>query len=160
MKLGHPHHQLVTVFGRRVDFHLLRRTHPQPARLHVHHFLQFLVVGVHVHRRARGLFQFLGAADVIDVGVRNHDGFHREPVPFDDFQDALDVVPGSTTRASRLCSSPKIEQLHCNIPTGRISWIIRRLYTLGMGDMLGVFMQWLHFSSLAMLIGGFCTGAW
>jgi len=66
--------------------------------------------------------------------------------------------PGSTTRASRLCSSPKIEQLHCNIPTGRISWIIRRLYTLGMGDMLGVIMQWLHFSSLAMLIGGILYG--
>jgi putative copper export protein len=27
-----------------------------------------------------------------------------------------------------------------------------------MGDMLGVFMQWLHFSSLAMLIGGILYG--
>src|SRR5215471_1498021 len=33
--------------------------------------------------------------------------------------------PGSTTMASRVVSSPKIEQLHCNMPTGRISWIIR-----------------------------------
>src|SRR5271157_1089726 len=66
--------------------------------------------------------------------------------------------PGSTTSASRLCSSPKIEQLHCNIPTGRISWIIRRLYTHGMGEMLGVIMRWLHFASLATLIGGILYG--
>ncbi len=32
--------------------------------------------------------------------------------------------PGSTTIASRVTSSPKIEQLHCNCPTGNISWII------------------------------------
>src|ERR1700722_8845558 len=36
--------------------------------------------------------------------------------------------PGSTTMASRVCSSPKMEQLHCNGPTGRISWIICILY--------------------------------
>ena len=34
------------------------------------------------------------------------------------------LSPGSTTMASRVCSSPKIEQLHCSMPTGRISWII------------------------------------
>src|SRR5580704_88277 len=32
--------------------------------------------------------------------------------------------PGSMTMASPLLSSPKIEQLHCSAPTGRISWII------------------------------------
>src|ERR1039458_1872594 len=66
--------------------------------------------------------------------------------------------PGSTTSASRLCSSPKIEQLHCNIPTGRISWIMNRLYTHGMGDVLGVIMRWLHYSSLTTLIGGILYG--
>src|SRR6185369_9543704 len=39
------------------------------------------------------------------------------------------LSPGSMTMASRVCSSPKIEQLHCSMPTGRISWIIARLYT-------------------------------
>src|SRR5215831_13661439 len=32
--------------------------------------------------------------------------------------------PGSTTMASRVVSSPMIEQLHSSGPTGRISWII------------------------------------
>src|SRR5271157_5311682 len=41
------------------------------------------------------------------------------------------LSPGSTTMQSRVASSPKIEQLHCSIPTGRISWIMPRLYTLG-----------------------------
>src|SRR5271169_285453 len=68
------------------------------------------------------------------------------------------LSPGSITTASRDCSSPKIEQLHCNIPTGRISWIIRRLYTLLMGEplttVLLVAMRWLHFVSMAALLGG------
>src|SRR5258707_13732987 len=33
--------------------------------------------------------------------------------------------PGSITIASLVCSSPKIEQLHCSMPTGRISCIKR-----------------------------------
>src|ERR1700678_1323678 len=41
----------------------------------------------------------------------------------------LDISsPGSTTMASQACSSPKMEQLHCSGPTGRISWIICILY--------------------------------
>jgi len=31
------------------------------------------------------------------------------------------LSPGSITIASRVCSSPKMEQLHCSKPTGRIS---------------------------------------
>src|SRR6185437_3171935 len=37
--------------------------------------------------------------------------------------------PGSTTMASRVVSSPMIEQLHASGPTGRISWIIKQLAT-------------------------------
>jgi hypothetical protein len=93
MKLGGPHHQLVSVLGRRVDLDLLRRTHPQPACLYVQHFLQFRIVGVHVHRRARGQLELLRAADMIDVRVRNYDSLHREPVPLDDLQNARNIVP-------------------------------------------------------------------
>src|SRR5258705_7461523 len=39
------------------------------------------------------------------------------------------LSPGSITMASRVCSSPKMEQLHCNTPTRRISWIMTELYT-------------------------------
>src|SRR5579859_3121816 len=34
------------------------------------------------------------------------------------------LSPGSITSASCVSSSPKMEQLHCSRPTGRISWII------------------------------------
>src|ERR1043166_8954317 len=65
------------------------------------------------------------------------------------------VSPGSITMASRDCSSPKIEQLHCSIPTGRISWIIHpRLYTRGMDAALPIAMRWLHIASVVILLGG------
>ena len=35
--------------------------------------------------------------------------------------------PGSTTMASPEASSPRMEQLHCSAPTGRISWIMGNL---------------------------------
>src|SRR4051812_31129074 len=62
--------------------------------------------------------------------------------------------PGSTTMASRVLSSPTIEQLHCSIPTGRISWIITRVYSRYMGDILTALMRWVHLSSVVTLIGG------
>src|SRR5690349_5891299 len=68
------------------------------------------------------------------------------------------LSPGSTTRPSRVCSSPKIEQLQASMPTGRISWIICRLYTQAMAEALNVLMRWLHISSVAALIGGMIYG--
>src|SRR5260370_20029865 len=62
--------------------------------------------------------------------------------------------PGSTTMASRVPSSPKMEQLHCSIPTGRISWIITRVYSRYMGEILTALMRWIHLSSVVTLIGG------
>ncbi len=38
------------------------------------------------------------------------------------------LSPGSITIASRVVSSPMMEQLHCKGPTGRISWIMALLY--------------------------------
>ena len=35
--------------------------------------------------------------------------------------------PGSMTMASRVVSSPMMEQLHCRGPTGKISWIMGTL---------------------------------
>src|SRR5450631_2396358 len=47
------------------------------------------------------------------------------------------LSPGSITIASCDCSSPKIEQLHCSMPTGRISWIIfRSVYSRSMDGLL------------------------
>jgi hypothetical protein len=56
--------------------------------LHVHHVLQLVVVFVHVDRRAGGRVQLVRAADVVDVRVRDHDGFHVQAVAR---QDALDL---------------------------------------------------------------------
>src|SRR5882672_12085701 len=66
--------------------------------------------------------------------------------------------PGSTTIASRVCSSPNTEQLHASIPTVRISWIISRLYTQHMAEALSVIMRWLHITSMTTLIGGMLYG--
>ena len=38
--------------------------------------VKFLILGVHVYRRAGSGFQLLGAADMIDVSVSDNDGFH------------------------------------------------------------------------------------
>src|ERR1022692_2210651 len=55
-----------------------------------------------------------------------------------------------------------MEQLHCNMPTGRISWIIdvpikvpiRRVYSPNMGEFLTAIMRWVHLSSAVTLVGG------
>src|SRR6266545_8291057 len=62
--------------------------------------------------------------------------------------------PGSTTIPSRVLSSPNTEQLHCSMPTGRISWIITRVYSRYMGEILTALMRWIHISSVVTLIGG------
>src|SRR5579864_6549943 len=42
--------------------------------------------------------------------------------------------PGSMTMASWVCSSPRMEQLHCSGPTGKILWIITICYSLELPD--------------------------
>src|ERR1019366_8082257 len=56
--------------------------------------LEFAVLEVHIYRGSSGQLDLLGAADVIDVGVRDHDGGHGEVVPCQNFQDAVDLVAG------------------------------------------------------------------
>src|SRR5262245_5242460 len=58
--------------------------------------------------------------------------------------------PGSMTMASRVASSPRIEQLHCNIPTGRISWIIPLQC---MDEVIVVLVRVVHILSVVMLLG-------
>ena len=71
-----------------------RRLHAQPGGLHVQHVAQLRVVFVHVDRRAGGRLQLVRAADVIDVRVRDDDGFHAQPVPRENLEDLGDVVAG------------------------------------------------------------------
>src|ERR1039458_3905525 len=55
-----------------------RRLDPHPPRLHLHHLLQFGVVGIHVDGRAGGLLQLLRTANMVDVRMRDDDPFHRQ----------------------------------------------------------------------------------
>jgi hypothetical protein len=52
------------------------------------------VIFVHIDGRAGGLLQLRGAADVIDMCVRDDDGFDAQRVAPEDFQDLGDVVAG------------------------------------------------------------------
>ena len=54
--------------------------------------LQLGVAGIHVHQSARRALQFLSAADVIDVRVRDHNRLHRQLVRGKNFQDLADIV--------------------------------------------------------------------
>jgi hypothetical protein len=61
---------------------------------------------------------------MINVGVRNHDLLDLQVMLADERETSSMSSPGSMTMASRVVSSPMIEQLHCSGPTGKISWIM------------------------------------
>ena len=50
------------------------------------------VVLVHVHGRAGERLQLGRAADVVDMGVGDHDGLDREPVPVEDRGDVRNII--------------------------------------------------------------------
>ena len=56
--------------------------------------VQLLVARVHHHRSAGGRLEFGGASDVIDMGVRDHDGLHAQSVPPQHTENFVDVVAG------------------------------------------------------------------
>ena len=68
------------------------RSHAQPGRLHIEMTIQFEIVGMHHHRRAGGLLQFLQPANVIDVGVRADDSAHCQRVFPQDVQHAFHLI--------------------------------------------------------------------
>src|SRR5579884_1547163 len=68
------------------------RFHTEPGGLHIEVLVQFEVRRVHPDRSAGYRLEFGGAADVIDVSVRDHDGGDTESMAFEDGLNALDVV--------------------------------------------------------------------
>ena len=92
MELRAGRAQDIAIAHGRVDLGALRRAHAQPRGLQIHHVLQLVVVFVHVDRRAGGYVQLVRAADVVDVRVRDHDGFHVQAVARHDALDLLQVV--------------------------------------------------------------------
>ena len=66
--------------GGHVDARILRRLHPQPGGLYRKLIAQESIRLMHVDRRSGQSAQFLRAADMIDMRVRDYNHFHREPV--------------------------------------------------------------------------------
>src|ERR1035437_5982341 len=54
--------------------------------------IQLQVLLVHVHGSSRYFLQFLGAPDVVDVRVSNHNGFHAKIVTRQDSQYLVDLI--------------------------------------------------------------------
>src|SRR5687767_15846995 len=84
--------QSVTLYDGCVDRRALRRFHPQPNSLIVDVIVEPLVVPVHVNRRSSGLLELGRPPDVIDMGVRDYDGFYLKSVALEDSKDARNVV--------------------------------------------------------------------
>ena len=59
--------------------------------------------------------------DVIDVRVRDHDGRDFQSMPLDHFQDSRGIVARIDDDRFAGFGSPTMWQLHCSMPTGRIS---------------------------------------
>ena len=86
--------QLVTIARGHVDVGLFGSLHAQPASLHFEIVVQFLILRVHMDRRAGQRFELGRAADVIDVGVRNDDRLDLELAAVEDLDDRSNVVTG------------------------------------------------------------------
>jgi hypothetical protein len=54
--------------------------------------VQFLIACVHVDGGAGDGLQFCRAADVVDVGVRDHNRLHLQGMAGEDRQDLVDVI--------------------------------------------------------------------
>ena len=87
-----PRRELVALARLAVDLGPRRGLHSQPGGLGIQVGVELGVVLVHVHGRAGERLQLGRAADVVDMGVGDHDGLHREPVPVQDFGDVRDII--------------------------------------------------------------------
>src|SRR5579863_2564534 len=94
VKLGLREPDNIAIACRDVDARIAWFGNSQPRCLHGQAAAQKAIVLIHVHRRASARLQFLGAADVIDVSVGDHD---RGDAKFVTVKNALDVgkiIPG------------------------------------------------------------------
>lgn len=94
VKFGGADEERIAVFGRSVDCDGFGFCHAEPRGLNGEHGLKFDIVEVHVDGGAGRSFEFLRAADVIDVGVGDDDGFDCQRVLTEDVEDPGDVVAG------------------------------------------------------------------
>ena len=81
VEFGVPEGEPVALARLAVDLGARRGLYSQPGGLGVQMGIELGVVLIHVHRRAGQRLQLGRAADVVDVGVGDHDCFDRKPVP-------------------------------------------------------------------------------
>ena len=92
VELGIPERELVALAGFAIDLGARRGRYAQPGRLGIQVGIKLGVVLVHVYGRAGKRLEFGRAPDVVDMGVGDHDGLHREPVPVEKRGDVRDII--------------------------------------------------------------------
>ena len=151
---GGADEEFVAVLHRDVDVYGFGSAYADPGGLHVHHALQFAVRKIHIHRGSGCQLEFLGAADVIDVGVGDHNGGHGELVPGKDFQDAVNFVAGIDHHGLArgfVAENRTVALQHAD----RKDLVDHKASILtNMGEILTALMRWVHISSVVTLIGG------
>jgi len=110
---------LQAVRGMDVRRYDLRRFHAEPAGLNIHHSEKWQVGLVHHNGCAGQSPQLCGARNVVYVCVGNDDLLTRRLFCTRKSWMVEMSSPGSTTMASRVCSSPRIEQLQAMGPTAK-----------------------------------------
>ncbi len=146
--------EFVAILHRDVDGYSFGSGHAEPRGLHVEHGLQFGVLEVHIYGGASGELEFLGAADVIDVGVGDHDGGHGEAVPVEDFLDAVDFVAGIDDHGLAGGFVAEDGAVALQDADGQDLVDHKASILTNMGEILTALMRWVHISSVVTLIGG------
>src|SRR5690348_14348403 len=77
-----------------IDADRVGRTHAKPGRLNIQVAIKFHVVTVHEYRRAGGLLHLAQAADVVDMRVGAHNGFHGECMLREDLENPVGFIAG------------------------------------------------------------------
>jgi hypothetical protein len=84
----------IAFLGVMIDLGAAGGGHAQPCGLHFQLIVESFVVLVHPNGCAGESFHLLRAADVVDVGMGDDDGFHLELMSAQDGENVFDVVSG------------------------------------------------------------------
>ena len=84
--------QRIAIAKSAVDIRASWSCHSKPGSLHIEHVIKWRVVLIHVNGSAGGLFEPLGAADMIDVRMRDDNQFHAQIVLREDEENPIDFV--------------------------------------------------------------------
>ena len=152
--LGGADEKFVAIFHRDIDIHRFRSAYAEPGGLDVHHALQFAVREVHIDRGSGCRLEFRCTADVVDVGVGDHDRGNRELVQGEDFQDAVNFVARVDHHGLARSFVAKDGAVALQHADGKDLVDHKASILTNMGEILTALMRWVHISSAVTLIGG------